>query len=65
MTQETLNKIWDRFIHNLTIHTFGEREVLMEGKKVRNFLGSAEAHRKLFMEAANEILVEEAIQKEA
>ena len=59
MTREILNKIWDRFLHNLGVHSFSEKEMIMEGKKIKNFLGSAELHKRIFMESAQQILVEQ------
>lgn len=53
---EDINKIWALFIEKCALNSFGEREIIMEGKKMRNFLGSVEAHKLIFDEAVSEIL---------
>lgn len=50
--------VWDRFIKLITKETFGEPEILLSGKRVRNLIGSAEWHKKLFDKAVEEVLHE-------
>jgi hypothetical protein len=47
--------LWEAFIQRLTRASFSEKEIITEGKKIVNFFGSAESHKKLFFEAAKEL----------
>lgn len=43
--------LWDRFITILEAKTFTLDEITREHKRIRNFHGSVDEHRKAFMEA--------------
>lgn len=53
------DKLWERFVFLMSIESFGEKEVIMEGKKQKIFLGSVEKHKKVFDQAVAEISAEE------
>lgn len=57
--KERDKQVWERFIHLLSLQTFGEKEV-DEGKKQKNLFGSIEAHRQVFEEAVDQIDIQEA-----
>lgn len=51
-------ELWEAFIQKMTHAAFSEKEIITEGKKVVNFFGSIESHKKMFFEAAKELLEE-------
>jgi hypothetical protein len=53
------NKIWERFVFLMSIESFGEKEVIMEGKKQKMFLGSIEKHKKIFDQAVKDMVAED------
>jgi hypothetical protein len=56
MSLVEVEKIWDDFIQKCAVDSFGEQAVITEGKRQRNFLGSVEAYKKIFMAVAREHL---------
>ncbi len=56
MSLVEVEKIWNAFILKCAVDTFGEEAVITEGKRQRNFLGSVDAYKKLFMAVAREHL---------
>lgn len=60
MTHDSFRKemaqIWSRFIQQVALDAFGEKEMINEGKKVKVLYGSVEAHKKLFDKAVDEHL---------
>lgn len=58
MNPELFAKTWNRFVFLLSVETFGEKAVISEGKRQKNFLGSVDAHRKVFEQAVKEVLAE-------
>jgi hypothetical protein len=60
--KERDEKVWTKFILLIAVDSFGMPEVLA-GKVQRNLLGSVDHHKKIFMQAANEIDVESEIVK--
>lgn len=56
MSEAEVEKIWDAFILKCSVLTFGEKEVITEGKRQRNFLGSVDLYKKIFMAVAREHL---------
>jgi len=59
--EETPRRIWARFLALAAVEIFGEKETILEGKKVKNFLGSVERYKKLFDTAVEEVLVEKTL----
>jgi hypothetical protein len=49
-----IEKIWNLFEKKMTEATFTKKEIEKEGKVVRNFMGSVESHKKVFMDAVKE-----------
>ena len=47
-------KVWDLFEKKMTEATFTKKEIEKEGKVVRNFMGSVESHKKIFLAAVEE-----------
>lgn len=52
-------ELWKRFVFKMSVDAFGEKEVITEGKKIANFLGSVGKHEKIFKEALQELLTKE------
>jgi len=52
----TPQRIWARFLALAAVEIFGEKETILEGKKVKNFLGSVEKYKKFFDQAVEDIL---------
>ncbi len=50
MKEITSEEIWNEFVFLMNKDTFSDRE-LMQGKSVKNLLGSVEKHKKLFLQA--------------
>ena len=50
------DEVWKRFLQKEAVATFGEREVISQGKKVVNLLGSADRLGRLFREAFSEVM---------
>ena len=53
MDKETAEKVWERFIHLLSVGAFGAKEVA-EGKLQKNLFGSVESHKKTFDQAVKD-----------
>lgn len=47
--------VWEAFVRRLTVKAFGEQAVIMEGKKLKNLLGSVDSHKAVFMEAVEDL----------
>lgn len=54
MDKVQAEKVWERFVQILGEQTFDSKE-LAEGKRVRNFFGSVESHKKAFDQAVREV----------
>lgn len=54
MDKEQLADLWDAFITHLEAKTFTLDEITREHKRLRNLYGSVEAHKRAFLEAAEE-----------
>ena len=53
---ENIAMIWDRFITKLEVKTFSIDEITREHKRIKNLLGSVEEHKRIFLEAAKDLL---------
>ena len=61
--KERDEKVWEKFILFMAVGSFGEPAVFTEGKVQKNLLGSVEHHKKIFMQAAQQVDVESEIDK--
>ena len=61
--KERDEKVWEKFILLLLVETFGEPAVFTEGKIQKVLLGSAEHHKRVFMQAAEQTDIEAEIVK--
>jgi hypothetical protein len=48
-------KVWARFVFLMSIDSFGEQAVIVEGTKQKMFLGSIEKHKKIFDRAVQDV----------
>ena len=55
MDKETAEKIWARFIHLLSVDTFGAKEVA-EGKLQKSLFGSVALHKAAFDQAVKDVM---------
>lgn len=55
--KDEIEQLWKLFIHKVALDAFGEKAVI-NGTKLANFYGSVEAHKKLFLKAAEELFPE-------
>lgn len=58
-TLSFVEKMWDRFVERCALKTFGEAAIITEGKKQRNFVGSVDSYKKIFMEVTRDHLPHE------
>ncbi len=50
------DKLWERFVFLMSVDSFGEKEVIMEAKRQKMFLGSIEKHKKIFNQAWDDMI---------
>lgn len=48
--------IWGRFFLLASVEALGESAVILEGKRIKNFLGAIEKYKKLYDQAAMDVL---------
>lgn len=61
MTKIQMEELWKLFVQKVAVDAFGEKEVI-EGKRIANLYGSVEAHKKIFLKAAEELFPEDQCQ---
>jgi hypothetical protein len=49
-----MEQLWQRFIENCTKNTWTEKEIIADRKVTRNFHGSVDAYKKVFMKTVGE-----------